>query len=85
MRFPDGTEIPAEEFGDFAVHAPLGGGKGWVVTHVPTRSCVIRSRLKTPAKSAARSLDWLVKTIGVEDPLIRRMVESLRESKGVVE
>ena len=78
VETPDGDAVEVEKFPPFAVHEPLAGGKGYVVTHLPTWACVIRCRLKGDARQAARLLAWLWGQI--PDDRLRWLVEELRQA-----
>ncbi len=55
VNFPD----DAQRLGEFVVHRPLTGGKGWVVSHEPSTHCMLRVKLKGDATKAARALAFL--------------------------
>lgn len=78
ITFPDGTEVacvytPAKVF---AVHKPLDSKKDYVVTHVPTHTVVLRTRLTVDAKSAARAFEWLFDLLDMG--LVEKVVVALR-------
>jgi len=54
-----GREVEADisEVGLIAMHAPLTGGKGWTLTHIPTGMLLLRTRLKGEARAARAKLE----------------------------
>lgn len=63
FKFPNGPTIEADftKVGLLALHKPLTGGKGYVLSHVPTGRLVLRTRLAKEARDARRELeamDW---------------------------
>lgn len=55
------TKRTSSNPGLLAVHKPFGAAKGFVLTHIPTMTCVLMSRLKRDCVAAQKeleALDW---------------------------
>lgn len=69
LLFPSGpVTADVTKKGLLAIHTPLHGGKGYVLTHVPTLKVVLRTRLKRDAQAAQKeleALDWETDAEGV--------------------
>lgn len=80
LEFPDETTVDADftKCRVFAVHKPLTGGKGYVVTHVKSHACVLRAEKKTDATAAAKALAFLFDRIDHGE--LRWLIEKLRFS-----
>jgi hypothetical protein len=63
LALAPGVEVQAEFTGAglVALHKPACGGKGYCLTHAPSGALILRTRLKTQAKSFQKELeacDW---------------------------
>lgn len=48
---------PEYSYGLLAIHKPLGGGKGYILTHSPTGTCLLKAAKKAEAVEARRTLE----------------------------
>ncbi len=81
LIFPETEPVRAEvsSLGILAVHKTLGAEKGYVLTHLPTMKCVLRTRLKREAVEALWALEAVFET-GVVS-VVRRVIGELRQKQ----